>query len=383
MPTTQLRQLVKQERHARISLENIEEFLSTYQEERDKCTVQLRLKKLDDVYEKYCELRVNIEVLTDDLDIEPESAVGGIEEEAENGASRQAALAEARQRENAEIFKEFENKYFDLKQKLLSKIGGYPGAVGEPKQEVQPQVSQVSRTRYPELKLPTFSGRLLDWMNFRDNFTSLIHDNNHLSTIDKFNYLRTSLKDEALYQINQIQVTAVNYELAWGILESKYENHKLIAQEHLKALFSVAPMKSESFQALNHLLMTFKINLQQLEKLGANPDQWSTLLAFMLSQKLDDDTLRLWETHHSSKNIPSYQAMVDFLENHCTILQSTSARKSNDFKKFNKNPMVHAAVSQRLPCLQWGTAYRGAVYEFWEDEGRRSEISCSETWIVS
>lgn len=84
-------------------------------------------------------------------------------------------------------------------------------------------------------------------MNFRDNFRSLIHDNNQLSAIDKCNYLRTSLKDDALYQINQIQVTAANYDLAWGILESKFENHKLIAQEHLKVLFNVAPMKSESY----------------------------------------------------------------------------------------------------------------------------------------
>lgn len=309
---------MKQERRAWISLENIEEFLSTYQEDRDKSAVNLRMKKLNDVYDKYCELRVNIEVLTDDLDIgqDPENAADG-------ETSAQAAMAEARRRENEEIFKEFENKYFRLKQALLSKISESTEVVADRKDEAQSY--QSSRTRYPELKLPTFSGRLAEWMNFRDNFRSLIHDNNQLSAIDKFNYLRSSLKDDALCEINQIQVTAANYALAWGILESKFENHKLIAQEHLKALFTVAPMKCESFQGLNHLLMTFKINLQQLEKLDEDPAQWSTLLAFMLSQKLDDDTLRLWETHHSSKNIPSYTSMVNFLENHCSILQSTSA----------------------------------------------------------
>ncbi|XP_062541003.1 uncharacterized protein LOC134209034 [Armigeres subalbatus] len=304
MPVPDLRQLVKQERHARISLDNIEEFLLSYQEDRDRGAVDLRVKKLDEIYEKYCEVRVSIEVLTDDLDV-GEGPSGDGEED----ASRLSAMAEARQRENEEIFKEFENKYFRLKQALLSKVS-IPTEVGV---ERKPEVSQSSRTRFPELKLPTFSGRLSEWINFRDNFTSLIHDNAQLSTIDKFNYLRASLKDEALLQVNQIQVTSSNYTIAWGVLESKFENHKLIAQEHLKALFAVAPMKAESFQALNHILMTFKINLQQLEKLGEDTEQWSTLLAFMLSQKLDDDTLRQWETHHSSKNIPSYKARTTVL----------------------------------------------------------------------
>ncbi|XP_062558087.1 uncharacterized protein LOC134222963 [Armigeres subalbatus] len=314
MPVPDLRQLVKQERHARISLDNIEEFLLSYQEDRDRGAVDLRVKKLDEIYEKYCEVRVSIEVLTDDLDVGEEPSGDG-----EEDASRLSAMAEARQRENEEIFKEFENKYFRLKQALLSKVS-IPTEVGV---ERKPEVSQSSRTRFPELKLPTFSGRLSEWINFRDSFASLIHDNAQLSTIDKFNYLRASLKDEALLQVNQIQVTSSNYTIAWGVLESKFENHKLIAQEHLKALFAVAPMKTESFRALNHILMTFKINLQQLEKLGEDTEQWSTL----------------------SKNIPSYKAMVEFLENHCAILQSTSSRKSSEFKKSYKTPIVHAAVS--------------------------------------
>ncbi|XP_065091295.1 uncharacterized protein LOC135712267 [Ochlerotatus camptorhynchus] len=343
MPVSDLRALVKQERHAWITLENIEEFLSTYEEERDRGVVQFRMKKLDEVYDKYCEVRVKIEVLTDDLGVDE-----GAEDATGEGSTDHVSMAEARQRENEEIFKEFENKYFRLKQQLNSKSVGNSGVVAERQPGVE--VCQPSRMKYPELRLPTFSGKLSEWINFRDNFKSLIHDNNQLNMIDKFNYLRTSLKDDALLQINQIQVTAANYNLAWATLESKYENHKLIAQEHMRTIFSIPPMKSESFQGLNHVLTTFRINLQQLEKLGENTNDWSTLLAFMLSQKLDDDTIRHWETHHSSKDIPSYKSMVEFLEKHCAILQSTSARRSSDFKRPFKNPVIHAAVSSNGNC---------------------------------
>lgn len=277
MPAADLRALVKQERHAWVTLDNIQEFLRTYDDQRDKNELQFRMQRLDEVYNKYCEVRVKIEVITDDLDtVEVEGAVGA--EGVDDAPVDQAAMAEARQRENEEIFKEFENKYFRLKQQLHTKMIGNQGVIVE--RQAGAEVCQPSRMKYPELRLPTFTGKHSDWINFRDNFRSLIHTNNQLNMIDKFNYLRSSLKDEALLQINQIQVTAANYTLAWETLEAKYENHKLIAQEHLRALFAVAPMKTESFQGLNHLLTTFRVNLQQLEKLGERPNDWSTLLAF-------------------------------------------------------------------------------------------------------
>ncbi|XP_055604469.1 uncharacterized protein LOC129752723 [Uranotaenia lowii] len=172
--------------------------------------------------------------------------------------------------------------------------------------------------------------------------------------MDKFNYLRTSLRDDALLQINQIHVSAINYGLAWSILESKYENHKLIAQEHMKALFAAPAMRMESFEGLNVLLTTFKTNLQQLEKLGQKTSDWSALLAFMLSQKLDAGTYRLWETHHASKNVPSYEAMVEFLENQCSILQSTANRSGNDYQRNFRAPISHSTVTVERFCLVCG-----------------------------
>ncbi|XP_055604895.1 uncharacterized protein LOC129753119 [Uranotaenia lowii] len=172
--------------------------------------------------------------------------------------------------------------------------------------------------------------------------------------MDKFNYLRTSLRDDALLQINRIQVTAMNYSLAWSTLEAKYENHKLIAQEHLKALFAAPVMQEECFEGLNALLSTFKINLQQLEKLGQKTNNWSTLLAFMLSQKLDAKTYRLWETHHASKNVPSYEVMVEFLENHCSILQSTASRSGNELHRRATISHSIATLERFCPICHYG-----------------------------
>lgn len=341
MPSMELRQLVKQEKQLKVSLENVKDFVDNYLDDRDRNEVELRLMKLDEIFEKFCAIRVKIDVIIEDA----ETA-----EKFEDARDEQAGTTSATARTTSDhIYKEFENMYFRLKSALLAKCPRNPGLTVDQKPAGTSSL-QTSRLKYPELKLPTFSGKLQEWINFRDNFKSLIHNNEDLSIMDKFNYLRASLRDEALLQINQVQVSAATYNIAWNTLETKYENHKLIAHEHLKSLFAVSAMRSESFEALNNILMTFKINLQQLEKLGENTKGWSTILAFMLSQKLDDTTLRQWETHHASKDIPEYEAMEEFLEQHCAILHSTAGRSRVEQRRPFKSSVIHAAVPTPTIC---------------------------------
>ncbi|XP_055589481.1 uncharacterized protein LOC129741726 [Uranotaenia lowii] len=338
----ELRHLSKKERILENLLENLEDFLEEYDDVRDQGSLQPRLAKLEEAYNTFCAVRIEIESILEDMDSVNEK---GDDDDDEERAMRK----ETRNRENKKIFKEFVNRYFLLKQQLLSKMKVIPARPTERRSTVSDSVLPC-HTKYPELTLPTFCGELSEWINFRDNFRSLIHDNAQLNDMDKFNYLRTSLRDDALLQINQIQVSALNYGLAWNILQNKYENHKLIAQEHMRALFAAPVMRTENFEGLNALLTTFKTNLQQLEKLGQKTSNWSTLLAFMLSQKLDTDTYRLWETHHASKKVPSYEAMVEFLENQCFILQSTASRSGNDNRWNYRAPISHSTIAVERSC---------------------------------
>lgn len=51
--------------------------------------------------------------------------------------------------------------------------------------------------RLLKLDLPSFGGAYQDWFNFYDSFKSLIHDNTKLADVQKLQYLRSCLKDEA------------------------------------------------------------------------------------------------------------------------------------------------------------------------------------------
>lgn len=104
--------------------------------------------------------------------------------------------------------------------------------------------------KLPTLTLPTFNGNYEQWLLFKDSFESLININDNLTAIQKFQYLRSSLKDEALKVIQSLETTTGNYRIAWDLLKKSYENKRLIINTHLKELIELIPIRKSSYIAL-------------------------------------------------------------------------------------------------------------------------------------
>ncbi|XP_055622043.1 uncharacterized protein LOC129773533 [Toxorhynchites rutilus septentrionalis] len=210
MPSENLRLLSKQERVLRISLENVADFVQSYEEGTDKQSLELRLAKLDELLEKFINIRMQMEILADDADDMELTETKATEEE------------RIRQRDtiNATIIKDFENSVYDLKQTILSYLTTANRNHPMPNGSRQSTVDSQSRVKLPDLRLPSFSGRMSDWVTFRDTYKNLIHNDVRLSDMDKFTYLRTSLTGDALQEIASIEICSNNYIIAWNALES-------------------------------------------------------------------------------------------------------------------------------------------------------------------
>ena len=61
--------------------------------------------------------------------------------------------------------------------------------------------------RFPKLELKKFGGQILKWQEFWDTFEATIHNNQALQPIDKFNYIRAELENEALKSIAGLKLT--------------------------------------------------------------------------------------------------------------------------------------------------------------------------------
>ncbi|XP_038113822.1 uncharacterized protein LOC119767919 [Culex quinquefasciatus] len=298
-----------------------------YRAETDEKQVSVRIELLDDIYNKFFDNRYAIEELLRE---------GEDDETAEDKAKREKML-----KESDKVVTDFEKQYIDLKSRLREKLPR-PPAPPEVAADNQVVVQQpvFSKVKLPDIRLPSFSGKMQEWICFRDTFLSLIDQNGHLTDMDRYTYLRSSLSGEALQEINNIDFTAINYSVAWQALMEKYENKKLLVKAYLDILFELEPLRRESYQGLSHLVSEFEKSLQMLAKLGEKAENWSTLLVHMICSRLDSATLREWESHHKSKEVPTYTKVIEFLKSQCSILQSIARVKSSNADQRPSRPAV-------------------------------------------
>lgn len=318
-----------QERQLRNTLEMISAFSKRFKSERDANQVEVRLAMLEETLAKFYEVRRNIEILTEVVELDLTAA------EKEEKHEEQVA-------ENKETVWEFENLYCEVKAALSQHKHNHAASCSSALSSAAPSTSRV---KLPDIKLPTFGGKLMQWITFRDTFRSLIHCNESLSAIDKFTYLRTSLFGEALQEISSIEMTAANYRIAWTTLKKRYENKKLILKTHLDAIFAVEPVRKECFEALNHVVSSFDKNIQMIDKLGIDTKNWSVLMAYILCLKLDATTLRNWETHYNSKEFVEFDSLMTYLRDHCAVLQSIAPIKPTHGERHQHKVATSYAVS--------------------------------------
>ncbi|XP_058817235.1 uncharacterized protein LOC131680536 [Topomyia yanbarensis] len=267
----ELRALQKRERQLLGMLDSVERFLGRSADERDECEIIVRLQMLEDAAKEFFTVRGKIELILEDAEKE---------KQANSDPDMKKEALDHLDDENFHIMQEFDDRFCHLKARLLQLqsqgdiVRSTDGSLHD-----SHRADGLCKVKLPEIRLPTFRGVIREWVTFRDTFKSLIHDNSQLTDTDKFTYLRASLADEALQEINSIDLSAANYIVAWMTLEMRYENKKLIVKTHLDVLFNLEPLKRETYDGLNHILSEFEKNVQMLEKIGENPTEWSTILA--------------------------------------------------------------------------------------------------------
>ncbi|XP_050534989.1 uncharacterized protein LOC126902010 [Daktulosphaira vitifoliae] len=162
-------------------------------------------------------------------------------------------------------------------------------------------------------------------------YIALIHSNSALSKVQKFFYLKSSLNGIAANVVKSVELTEVNYDYAWSALINRYNNKKMLVQAHTKALYDIQPITKESSSKLRCLIDKIINNMNALETLGQDPKAWGSLLVHLITSKLDQKTLKEWETEAPKTVVPSVSTLMDFLETRFKILEAVeSSCSSND-----------------------------------------------------
>ena len=265
----------------------------------------------------------------------------------------------------------FETRYFEAlarSENLLSR--GAPVDLAQPPpvpniQEanlINPNLDafRVQGVRLPTIELPKFGGDLAEWLGFRDTFVSLIHQNNQISDIQKFHYLRAALQGDAEQIIKSLEFSAANYAVAWEALRNRFDNRSLLIHNHIKAIFSIEPIQRESATQIRKVLDTLNKHLRALNALDQPTAHWDVLLIYIISTKLDKITARAWEKEKTDNEVRTLEDLKRFLKSRSDMLETLEINNlqidKNVKSKFNNSNQarVKSFLTKKSNCLFCG-----------------------------
>ncbi|XP_050551755.1 uncharacterized protein LOC118279021 isoform X1 [Spodoptera frugiperda] len=190
--------------------------------------------------------------------------------------------------------------------------------------------------RLPKIDLPHFDGGYQCWLEFRDTFISLIHNSDCIDGINKFHYLRASLKGRAAEVIKNIDFKDENYVIAWDLLCDRYNNNRLLINNHVQALFDLEPITKESSASLRRLIDVINKNLRALKTLKEPTEYWDTLIIFMMSRKLDINTNRKWEEYRNAlSESPTLTKLISFINGRADLLETLEVNQNKSSTSVN------------------------------------------------
>lgn len=189
----------------------------------------------------------------------------------------------------------------------------------------------------PQIRISKFDGSYYKWLEFKDLYESLIHNNDRIPEIHKFHYLNSYLEGEAARVITNLEVSTDNYIVAWNLICSRFSNKRQLITNHLNSLLNIDSIQRESDKPLRFLCDHVTKNLRALKTLGQPTEHWDTLLVHILSSKLDSNTNAKWEEFRNTlKEWPTLNDFQDFLKNRADVLENLYRSKRD--KQSNPKP---------------------------------------------
>ncbi|KAJ0169482.1 hypothetical protein K1T71_015069 [Dendrolimus kikuchii] len=254
----------------------------------------------------------------------------------------------------SDIYEQFQEQYLSYKALLKDVYHIYTTTDSQSKPTVSSKSECNEIIRLPRIELPSFSGKYNEWQTFYDMFSSVIHQNASLPSVQKLHYLKSCLSGEPEQLIRNFSTTDANYNEAWEQLLKRYNNKKYNCNSIMQTLFSLKPIQVESATALKTLLDTTSSCLKSLNNIGVKTDTWDAIIVYMVVSKLDQETHKQWEYQISvmSEELPTWTQLAEFLEMRFRSLEMIEGSKthnknaSQNSKQILKTKAFNAVVQE-------------------------------------
>uniref|UniRef100_A0A1B0C7U5 Uncharacterized protein n=1 Tax=Glossina palpalis gambiensis TaxID=67801 RepID=A0A1B0C7U5_9MUSC len=118
--------------------------------------------------------------------------------------------------------------------------------------------------KLPKIELREFSGDVTTWIAWFDEFTSLVHNN-----------------------------------------ENRFENKKIIGNQHIKQIFEHPKIIYANAADLRESIDIMSNHLIGLKNINRLVESWDDLMVYIITSKLDPDTLNKWNQKAPIDHLPT------------------------------------------------------------------------------
>lgn len=147
-------------------------------------------------------------------------------------------------------------------------------------------------------------------------------------------YLKSKVNGEAEKLIQHLEISTVNYDACWDILNNRYNNKKLIFTSYMNNLMNIPAAQQPSVASLKRLHDTTVETVNAIKNLGIDVGTWDPLLIYFLAQKLDPETHNDYITAQKQpRDLPALKDFLAFIECKFTALETTRRKPENIERK--------------------------------------------------
>ena len=100
------------------------------------------------------------------------------------------------------------------------------------------------KKKYPKAKLPKlviskFEGTALDWFRFRNQIETEIDQQNHISPVTKYSYLKEFLLPYVRKLVDSLPFLSEGYSRAKAVLQANFGKPTVVANAHINCIISL------------------------------------------------------------------------------------------------------------------------------------------------
>lgn len=225
-------------------------------------------------------------------------------------------------------------------------------------------VPTMRRLRIADAQLPSFSGDRLTWPTFKKVFTSMISEQEDISSPTKLMHLQRSCMEGTAAHIVNSTVDS-DFETAWSRLTDYYDNDCILKMDYVAKLYSLNAPKINDPKSLHDFILNIESNVSILNSMGIDTNSWALLLIHHLSTKLDLNTKQELEKFRPADELLTIDSFLKFLKSRIRVLEvqttpvrfdpkntSTPYPQSNKSKDKNNSSPAYKSKVYSAPAYQ-------------------------------